>query len=361
MLYLEAAPVNPAAMAIIPYLKEHIDDQASIQPMEPWREKNIFPVFLRNMYRFYEMTILGTNCILLEIIDEQPRVDVLQKHIKRIKELANQQSKHQHKHDLQNRQNKQQQIVLYYKYISWYRRKSLIENRIAFVIGDGQMYMPFLGLNLKNMTQQREIETEKIKKTFTASAQLAYLYFLYNKEAVVNATEFAEKMGISVMTASRALNDLHHAELTTCEIGGKTGRSKQYRRIPDPDYFQKGRELIKSPVKKVLYGKKVPEGAYIAGFEALAELSMINPPDHPVRAISGEELHKQEIETVRNKDIIEDEKLAEIEVWDYDPGCFADNTYVDSLSLYASLKDEHDERVEQALEEILRGETWYMG
>lgn len=355
--------MNPAIMAIIPYLKEHIDDYATIQPMQPWREKNTFPVFLRNIYRFYEMTILGINCILLEIIDEQPSVDVLQKHIKRIKKLAKPQGErnlqsNRYPNSEQNQQN--QHIVLFYKKISWYRRKSLIEKRIAFVIGDGQMYMPFLGLDLKKIPQQAETETDKKKKIFTASAQLAYLYFLYNKEVVVNATVFAEKMGISVMTASRALNDLYYAELTTCEIGGKTGRSKQYRRIQDPDYFQKGRELIKSPVKKVLYGKNVPKGAYIAGLEALAELSMINPPDHPVKAISVKELHNQKIETVRNKDIIEDEKLAEIEVWEYDPGFFADNTYVDSLSLYASLKDKHDERVEQALEKIMGGKTWYM-
>ena len=41
------------------------------------------------------------------------------------------------------------QIVLFYKAITRYRRKSLIENRIAFVIQDGQMYLPFLGLDLK--------------------------------------------------------------------------------------------------------------------------------------------------------------------------------------------------------------------
>ncbi|MCF8020028.1 MAG: plasmid pRiA4b ORF-3 family protein [Vallitaleaceae bacterium] len=41
------------------------------------------------------------------------------------------------------------QIVLLYKDITRYRRKSLIENRIAFVIEDGQMYLPFLGLDLK--------------------------------------------------------------------------------------------------------------------------------------------------------------------------------------------------------------------
>lgn len=45
----------------------------------------------------------------------------------------------------------------------------------------------------------------------------------------------------------------------------------------------------------------------------------------------------------------------ELELWDYDPGQFSDTSHVDLLSLYASLKEETDERVLQALEEVLRG------
>lgn len=321
-------------MTAEPYLKENIDNHVTIKP---WRDKNKFPVLLRNIYNFYEMTILDTPCILLEVLDETPGVDVIQKHIKRIEELAN------------------QQIVLYYKEISRYRRKSLIENRIPFVIEDGQMFLPFLGLNLKKAPQYVESEVN----TFSTSAQLAYLYFLYNKDVVVNATEFAEKMGYTVMTASRALNNLYNAKLIIYEIGGKTGRSKEYRRIPDPEYFEKGHVYIKSPVNKVVYVNRVPEGVLIAGLDALAGLSMMNPPGHPVRAISRGQLNKQEIEIIKNKDIVKDEKLVELEIWDYEPKQFTDKKHVDLMSLYASLKEEKDERIEQALEEVLQGETWY--
>jgi hypothetical protein len=54
-------------------------------------------------------------------------------------------------------------------------------------------------------------------------------------------------------------------------------------------------------------------------------------------------------------------QLVEVEVWDYDPGLFFNNGHVDLLSLYASLKEETDERIEQALEEVLQGESWYTG
>ena len=315
------------------YLKENIDERLIIKP---WIKKNNFPIFLRDSYNFFEMTILGTQCILLEAVNEMPNVDQIRKHLKQINNLTD------------------RQIVLFYKGITRYRRKSLIENRIPFVIEDGQMYLPFLGLDLKKV----EEHVEELKG-FTTPAQIAYLYFLYHKQDVVNTTEFAKKLGFNKMTASRALNDLHHANLITFEIGGMTGRSKEYKRIPDPDYFLRGRHYLKTPVRKIIYTKTRPLGALTAGMDALSELSMINPPGHPIMAIDRNMLNKEQIEVVKNKDLIKDTILVELELWDYDPGLFSNDHHVDLLSLYASLKEETDERVEQALEEVLTGEPWY--
>jgi hypothetical protein len=96
-----------------------------------------------------------------------------------------------------------------------------------------------------------------------------------------------------------------------------------------------------------------------AGLDALAELSMINPPNYPVMAVSRNQFNNQEIEIIKNKDLIKDTQLVELQIWDYDPKQFSDTNHVDLLSLYASLKEENDERIEQALEEVLRGESWY--
>lgn len=315
------------------YLKENIDDHVTIKS---WLYDNRLPIYLRNFYHFYEMTILDKPRILIEILKETPRLDIIQKHIKRIEEITS------------------QQTVLYFKDITRYRRKSLIENRIPFIIENGQVYLPFLGLDLKRAPQYAREEVV----TFSTSAQMAYLFFLYNKDTEINATVFAEKMGFAVMTASRALNELYYAKLITYETGGKTGRSKKYRRISDPEYFEKGRAHIKSPVKKVVYVQRSPKGALIAGLDALAELSMLNPPGRPIRAVSQKLFIKEEVEIIRNKDIVKDQKLVELEIWNYDPKQFAKNENVDIMSLYASLKGEIDERIEQALEQVLRGETF---
>lgn len=319
------------------YLKDNIDDKIKV---DKWNDVNNIPIFLRNIYKFYSMTILENPCILLEIIDDAPGVDSIKKHVNVIKKITN------------------HQIVFYYKEITRYRRKSLIENNIAFVIGNGQIFLPFLGLHFKK-TKSIDKYVEKKTKSFTPSAQVSYLYFFYNRDTVINITDFSEIFGWPLMTASRALNELYNAKLLTYKIGGKTSRSKEYSRISDMDYFENGRELLSSPVKRIVYVKAVPKDSYVAGLEALAEQSMINPPKHKIRAIHSKCLVSRDLEIIKNKDIVKDEKTVELQVWDYDPKLFTNNNLVDVVSLYASLREEKDERIEQALEEVLRGEKWY--
>lgn len=324
-------------LAVESYLKKNIDDNVSIKP---WEEKNMLPVFIRNTYGFYLMTILNTQCLLTETMDEAPGVDVIKKHIKRIEGLT------------------KLNVVLYYKDITRYRRKSLIKNQIPFIIENGQVFLPFAVLDIKNTSHY----TANTSITFSPATQKAYLYFLYNKDLKVNTTEFAKKIEVAVMTSSRVLNDLYDAKLLSYEIGGKTGRSKEYQRISDPEYFIKGRDLIRSSIKEIIYVRDIPTNTLVAGMEALSKLSMINPPGYPVRAIGYEQFEEIENETeiVENKDIIKDERLVELQIWEYDPRLYSNKKHVDVMSLYASLKEEKDERVEQALEDVLRGEKWYM-
>ena len=320
------------------YLKNNIDSRIRIKP---WDRKKTIPVFLRNTYDFYEITILGEKYLLIEIINDMPDINAIKKHINRIEELTG------------------KKVVLLYKEITRYRRKSLIENRIPFIIETGQIYLPFLGIILNNKAKDTKDTDNEEDKYFPTSTQLAYLYFLYNKGITINVTDFSKKMKFTKMTASRALNDLYDLNLLTYEIGGKTGRSKEYKRIEDPEYFIKGIGYVNSPIRKIVYVDQKPLGTLYAGLDALARQTMLNPPGYKVLAMGKEEFKNQDIKIIKNKDIIKDKKLTELQIWDYDPREFSDKNYVDTLSLYASLKEDKDERIEQALEEVLRGEPWY--
>lgn len=318
------------------YLKENIDENITIQP---WDGKKKIPLFLLEIYNFYETKILGQHCIIIEILQEAPGIDTIKKHIKVINRTV------------------EQNLVFYYKSISWFRRKSLIQNRVPFVVEDGQMYLPFLGLDLKNILYKQE---KKITM-FSSSTQLAFLYLLYNGNRTINATELAAVLNTSKMTASRSLNDLYNFGLLTYVICGETKRSKEYKRIGDPEYYNEGSRYLKNPVLKTVYTWKKIENSLVAGLEALSLISMMNPPRNPVIAISKERLSEIEPYLLKDRDRIIDEKLTEIEVWNYDPRILSKENYVDLASLALSLKGINDERIEQALEERLKGEKWYMG
>jgi hypothetical protein len=167
------------------------------------------------------------------------------------------------------------------------------------------------------------------------------------------------------MTASRVLNDLYSLGLLNYDISGKTGRSKKYSRIDDIEYYDIGSKYLRNPINKVVYLDKVAYNMVnnlpVAGLEALSMLSMLNPPTRPVRAISKKKIRDLENYIVTNKDKIADMNLMELQIWDYDPMLLAKNNTVDLVSLAMSLGITTDERVEQAKEESMKGESWYKG
>ena len=48
----------------------------------------------------------------------------------------------------------------------------------------------------------------------------------------------------------------------------------------------------------------------------------------------------------------------EVQVWMYNPGNLAKNFLVDKLSLYLSLRDSSDERVQKELKSLIEEMTW---
>lgn len=322
--------------AIETYLQKNVDDGVTIKP---WRGHLNLSMLMQSSYNYYCTNLLRVPCVLVELIGEIPSANVMEKHMHNIKSIYD------------------GQIVFSFKELSSYRRKSLIGRRIPFVINNGQMYLPFLGLDL-----QRPISgVKKSIETFTVNGQKVYIYFLYNKGLVINATGLAKRFKTTKMNASRALNELEKIGLLTSYIAGNQMRSKYYQAIEEPKYVEKGLYYLKAPFNQIVYMEKEPSASYISGLEALANNSMLNPPKNKVRAIYNKLYRKLKLEIVDNADRIKDERLVELEIWQYDPGLFAYNDAVDPLSLYASLRNHKDERIQQALDESLRGEKWYTG
>jgi hypothetical protein len=88
---------------------------------------------------------------------------------------------------------------------------------------------------------------------------------------------------------------------------------------------------------------------------ALSKLSMIVSDAHQTYAISRVDWNRlrSSVTTIPAPDA-----PIELEIWRYDPTLFRKNRTADPLSLFLSFANEKDERIEQALGQILEEFQW---
>ncbi|MEO7046107.1 MAG: hypothetical protein ABI091_12430, partial [Ferruginibacter sp.] len=123
-------------------------------------------------------------------------------------------------------------------------------------------------------------------------------------------------------------------------------------------------DLLINPVFKRVFVDQLPGDPFMlyTNASALPEYTDLNPVNQQYRAIGKRRFYELQAE---NKLINVNgyEGAFCIEVWKYDPLKLAaemsnDLPVVDPLSLYLSLRDNEDERVEMALEQIIEKFIW---
>ena len=236
-----------------------------------------------------------------------------------------------------------------------YNRKRLVEQRVPFMVPGNQMYLPMLGIDFREHFKR----LRTIPVVFSPSTQALVIHCLLRGTGEeMTPAQMSQRLGCSPMTMTRAFDELEAAAL------GKIWRQGRERRLcfgePKREVWAKIQRFLRSPVAKRLYIRQprpLPEGLR-AGLAALAQYSMLAAPAYPVIALPGPEwtAMKQRYDVTAIP--AQDPDVLEVEVWSYDPGPLADQGAVDPLSLYLSLKDNKDERVEAALEGMLGSLKW---
>ena len=94
------------------------------------------PFYLLELYDIYTASLLNNKCIFMVVKGENQTATNVSKHIKTI-------AKH---HDL---------VVIYVtKSLQSYQRRRLIEKDIPFIVPNNQLYIPMLGLDLREHFKQ---------------------------------------------------------------------------------------------------------------------------------------------------------------------------------------------------------------
>ncbi len=317
------------------YIRETLGEQVA---GATWRGSQRLPQFLNELYRFAEIRLLGSPCLLMLDGHKAARSPAtVRKHIDLI-------------------QKKWDAAVIYVRpQVTAYNRKRLIEQRVPFIVPGNQMYLPMLGLDLRE--HFKRLRTERL--TFSPATQALVIHALLRDASdVLIPAELAGRLGYSAMTMTRAFDELEAAKLGEIALRGRERclRFGQDRR----QLWANAEPFLRTPVMKRLFIQhlKLASPALRAGLSALAQYSMLAPPAHAIHALSREDwkLLRQHHKVVEIPEA--DADAQEIELWNYRPGLLADGDRVDPLSLYLSLKDSPDERVESALEELMKALPW---
>jgi DNA-binding MarR family transcriptional regulator len=324
---------------IIHQLEQYIREALGIVVVpRAWEKSRGLPQYLRESYSFAKIDVLGRECLLMVDSGEAEQTPaVIGKHLGQVRARCN------------------IEAVYVCQTIASYNRKRLIGQKVPFIIPGNQMYLPMLGIDLRE-----HLKRLRQKKTlFSPSTQLLILHVLWRKEAgTVTPAEIANRLGYSAMTMTRAFDELESAGIGEHSVRGKE-RHLHFSEAGRP-LWEHVLPYLGTPVRRRLYvdASLQKEKGSLAGQSALAFYTMLAEPKVAVLAFPVAEWKVK----LREEKIIKltspEPGDCEIELWKYPPAQFADNGRVDRLSLFLSLKDNTDERVQSALDELLGDMKW---
>ena len=305
--------------------------------LERWPEETTLPAYLTRQYDFFDGTVGSVHILFLQSAEE-PVPSAAQKHERTLQ------------------QNWTGPVAFVFERITPRTRQRMVSEGLSFVVPGNQVYLPALGVNLRERYQTRVQTTDRLRP----SAQVLFLHVLANRSpASGTPSGLARRLGYTAMAMGQALNQLEDAKLVKVH---KEGRERLFELAGDPaDLWLQAQPLLASPVSRRRYLVGVATSArkgLAAGLSALATYSALAGPTVPVVALDRVKAKSlldargvQELPTADEADL-------EVEVWSYKPGTLSEGPAVDRLSLYLSLRDDTDERVHSALDEMMRGVTW---
>ncbi len=241
--------------------------------------------------------------------------------------------------------------VVVFQQLSAYARRQLIERGVPFVVPGVQMYLPPAGIDLRPKGAPPREERQQLRP----ASQLLFLRMLLGpNKAEYRQSTTAVDLGYAVMTVSRAVSELEAAVLAEAN---RSGQERVFRlAAPRRDVWDRALPVLSSPVKRRVLASELPHGvaagAPLAGLCALGDYTMLQGPDMRYCAVSIAQA--EGVSSIA--DAADERDLAE--VWSYDPRLLSDGRSVDRLSLYLSLRDDPDERVHLALEQLLERVEW---
>ncbi len=308
--------------------------------IRPWKATGKLPYYLQDAYTIREMQLLGQRFVLAAPRRKAARATL----------PANEQLLKLHKVV-------GLPVILVVTALLSYERKRLIDQKVPFIVPGNQLYLPTLGLDLREYFRQA---ATRGREPFSPATQALLITALLRTpwQAEWHAGPMMETLGYGVMTTSRAIRELSAAEIATVR---QAGRLRMLHMEDTPaGIWQRAQPLMRTPVKRSVWVRlpaNIKKGLPLAGLSALAHYSMLAEPPTTVYAVSAAQWKgaaEFEVEVLPEPE----RDACQWQVWSYAPGLLPKSKRVDPLSLWLSLRGDGDERVKIALEELQRHFPW---
>jgi len=324
--------------AVRAYLKDALGIDT---PTIPWSGAATLPYFLVDAFDLNALTMLGRTVLLaIDKRADRPGLATIRAQIDRIREGSG-------------------LPVLYATgALASYERKRLIEQKVPFVVPGNQLYLPDLGVDLREYFRKPAAQPQS---EISPAAQAMLIAVLLGKpwRGEWEPAEVLGRLGYTAMTASRAARELVAAGIASAETAGRVRRLKTERTARET--WEHNKHLLRSPVKRRVWVLPTPDldvrEFRLAGLSALAQQSMLAEPAWLTYALSPARwklASQQGVKTVPERE----PGTLQLELWNYSPALAPGTALVDPLSLMLSLQSDTDDRVQQALAELEEQLRW---
>ena len=289
------------------------------------------PNFIIARYRIQKVTLDGKAALFVYPMEEPDSVDAVRKHLERIQKAEG------------------VPAILILDHLTYRQKQYLLRDHIPFVVEGKQIYLPFMAVYL----QERGDGERQEKTAMLPSAQLLLLYYIYHGCGELLTSEACRGLGFTATSVSRASRQLEEMGLVQTE---KRGVQKILYSDKTPKaLFDATKDMMENPVKRTIYVPRaeIKDQLLLGGYSALSEYTMMNPPAAKCFAVDS----ISALEKAASGKLHNAEDQCEVQLWRYDPRKLAAGNSVDRLSLALALGRERDERVEEAVEEMLE-QVW---
>jgi DNA-binding MarR family transcriptional regulator len=235
-------------------------------------------------------------------------------------------------------------------------RARLVAARVPFIVPGHQLFLPMLLVDLRERMRPPVVPREAALGNV---AQLVVLTHLQKQRMDgVSLAEAAGLLGYTPMMLTKAKDELEAAGLCAVRRVGRAlrlafeaeGRALWERALPRLSSPVVRSELVSISAHDAR--AMALSGALRAGLSALSDLTDL--ADGPVLTVASGKAALGRFDRAAFEDVAD----ARLEVWRHAPELLARDGRVDALSLYLSLRDSPDERVQAALDDLLEMLPW---